>query len=157
MPDPKQYMLFGLDNLRIALPTANLLEVTLAAQISPVTSEFNFIEGVFNYRGRLIALLDIRARLNLPAKLLEPEQYFLILQVVENTVAIRVDSLFDIITISAVTLSNGVKIPDNPSTPLMVKLADEILAICDLQGLMANDVSLELLALNESLASVKNI
>jgi chemotaxis signal transduction protein len=153
MPTPTEYILCGLDTLRIAIPTDSLLEVILSVEITPVKGGYKLIEGVFNYRGKLIALLDIRSRLNLAYCPLDVDQYFLILRSCDNLLAIRVDTLFDTINISALQLSQGVNIPSSPSAPLIIKVKDEILAVCDLNGLISDDAVFELSTLSQALES----
>lgn len=151
MKELYQYLSFSLGQLNFAIPVYNVIEVVLATAITPVSAQLTLIEGVFTYRGNLIPLLDIRARLNLPRRPLDAEQCFLVLHLDEKTLALRVDTVMDTVSISPQELAGGVQIPAISSAPLMIKLADEVLAICDLQGLLADEAASQYAQLSDAI------
>jgi purine-binding chemotaxis protein CheW len=146
-----EHLIFCLDHHRFAIPITELLEVTLATAITPVSGRLSLIEGVLTYRGKLIPLLNIRARLNLESRSLDAEQCFLVLRSGDKILAVRVDSVVDTVSISSQDLASGVPIPASSSAPLMIKLAGEVLAICDLQGLLSDEAEAQYVQLNEEL------
>lgn len=146
-----QYLSFSLGQLGLAIPVSDIVEVVLATAITSVNAEFTLIEGVFTYRGTLIPLLDIRARLNLPRRPLDADQCFIVLRLGEKTLALRVDAVLDTVSISPQELADGVKVPASPSAPLMIKLADQVLAICDLPGLLADEAAEQYAQLSDAI------
>jgi purine-binding chemotaxis protein CheW len=59
--------------------------------ITPLPNAPAAIEGVVNVRGRVLPVLDVRARFRLPAKPLDPSDHFIVAAAGPRGVILRVD------------------------------------------------------------------
>ena len=73
------------------LPTADVRELVRAVTITPLPNAPAVIEGVVNVRGRVVPVLDVRARFRMPAKALDPSDHFIVASAGARGVILRVD------------------------------------------------------------------
>ena len=62
-----------------------------AVAITPLPNAPPLIEGVVNVRGRILPVLDVRARFRLPARALDPSDHFIVAAAGARGVILRVD------------------------------------------------------------------
>jgi purine-binding chemotaxis protein CheW len=84
-------LVFELDHNRYGVRTGDVVEIVRAVAYVPLPGAPRAIEGVFNLRGRLVPVLDVRSRFRLPERPLDPSQHFIIVRAGRRTVALRVD------------------------------------------------------------------
>lgn len=84
-------LVFQLDHNRHGVRTDDLLEIIRAVALVPLPGAPGVIDGVFNLRGRMVPVVDVRRALHLPLAPLDPGQHFLIVRAGPRTVALRVD------------------------------------------------------------------
>jgi purine-binding chemotaxis protein CheW len=86
-----EVLVFELEGQRYGLPTADVRELVRAVTITPLPGAPNVVEGVVNVRGRVLPVLDVRARFRLPAKALEASDHFIVASAGARGVILRVD------------------------------------------------------------------
>jgi purine-binding chemotaxis protein CheW len=86
-----EVLVFEVASQRYALPTRDVRELVRAVTITPLPDAPPVIEGVVNVRGRVLPVLDIRARFGLPARPLEPSDHFIVASAGTRGVILRVD------------------------------------------------------------------
>ncbi|MDB4885966.1 MAG: cheW [Gemmatimonadetes bacterium] len=84
----------------LALPATAVREIVRAVAITALPGAPAIIEGAVNVRGALVPVVDVRARLRLPARALDPDQFLVMLQAGDRTVALRVDEVDDLVDVS---------------------------------------------------------
>src|SRR3546814_5929025 len=89
----RQYVVFRMERLLYALPSDQVSEVAQAVAIRPLPKAGALVEGVFNCRGRLVPLLDIRRRFGLDPRPLHPAQHFIVPDLGDRLAAIRVEGV----------------------------------------------------------------
>ena len=62
-----------------------------AVAITPLPNAPALVEGVVNVRGRVLPVLDVRARFRLPARALDPSDHFIVASAGDRGVILRVD------------------------------------------------------------------
>jgi purine-binding chemotaxis protein CheW len=87
----REILVFEVEGQRYGLPTADVLELVRAVTITPLPNAPAVIEGVVNVRGRVLPVLDVRARFRLPAKPLDPSDHFIVASTGLRGVILRVD------------------------------------------------------------------
>jgi len=87
----REVLVFELGGQRYGLPTLDVTELVRAVAITRLPGAPAFIEGVVNVRGRILPVLDIRARFHLPAKPLDPSDHFIVAWAGARGVILRVD------------------------------------------------------------------
>jgi purine-binding chemotaxis protein CheW len=87
----REVLVFELEGQRYGLSTVDVRELVRAVTITRLPDASLFIEGVVNVRGRILPVLDIRARFHLPPKALDPADHFIVASAGLRGVILRVD------------------------------------------------------------------
>jgi purine-binding chemotaxis protein CheW len=90
-PRTREVLVFEVGGQKYGLPTVDVRELVRAVTITPLPNAPAVIEGVVNVRGRVLPVLDIRARFRLPAKPLDPSDHFIVASAGPRGVILRVD------------------------------------------------------------------
>jgi purine-binding chemotaxis protein CheW len=123
---------------RFAVPASLVLEVVRAVAISPLPKSPPIVEGIINYRGTLVPVLDIRQRFGLAPLPLAPEQHFLIVLTDSRPVALRVDRALDLVSIEESLIQPVDPIaPGSEYVAGLAKLPDGLLIIHDLERFLS--------------------
>jgi purine-binding chemotaxis protein CheW len=94
LPSPnhsQEILVFEVGGQRYGLPLVDVLELVRAVAITPLPDAPAVIEGVVNVRGRVLPVLDVRARFRLPARPLDPSDHFIVASAGARGVILRVD------------------------------------------------------------------
>jgi len=91
---------FEIDRDRFGIVLGDVKEIVRAVTITKLPKAPAVIEGVINARGSIIPVLDIRARFRLPPKPVEPSDQLVIARAAARIVAIRVDRVIGLITVT---------------------------------------------------------
>lgn len=90
-PRSNDYLLFELSPARFAVRAGAVREVLRAVAVSPVPNAPAVVTGVFNLRGRMVPVLDIRSRFSLAARAISPADHFVVAEASGRTVCLHVD------------------------------------------------------------------
>jgi purine-binding chemotaxis protein CheW len=90
-PRPREVLVFEVEGQKYGLPTADVRELVRAVTITPLPGAPAVIEGVVNVRGRVLPVLDMRARFRLPARSLDPSDHFIVASAGPRGVILHVD------------------------------------------------------------------
>jgi purine-binding chemotaxis protein CheW len=82
-----------LGEVTVGLPSMAVREIVRAVAITPLPGAPSIAEGAINVRGEIVPVIDVRHRLSLPARALDPDQLLVILSVNDRVLAIRVDDV----------------------------------------------------------------
>ena len=86
-----QLLTFRIGDQRFALAAETVREVVRAVAIAPLAGAPRVVEGGVNVRGRVVPVLDLRARFALPAQPLLPEEHLVLAMAGDRLVALRAD------------------------------------------------------------------
>lgn len=116
----------------LALPAMAVREVVRAVAIAPLPGAPSIIEGAVNLRGALVPVIDVRGRLRLPPRPIDPDQFLVILQAGSRTVAVRVDEVEDLVDVDAMGIERtGTLSPALEGLAGLSARADGVLVIFD--------------------------
>ena len=87
----REVLVFEVAGQTYGLPTDDVRELVRAVAITPLPSAPAVIEGVVNVRGRVLPVLDLRARFHLPARALDPSDHFIVAAAGPRGGILRVD------------------------------------------------------------------
>ena len=90
---------FELDNRRHAFRADDVVQVVQMVEISPLLGAPAVIEGIVNVRGTIVPVFDLRSRLGLPPRAIDPAQHLVILASGARSSAVRVDAADDFVSI----------------------------------------------------------
>jgi len=77
-----KYLVFSIGEERYGIPIAKVREVIRHEKITPVHEASAFLKGVINLRGKIIPVLDMRAKLGLTEREYTDRTVFVIVEVV---------------------------------------------------------------------------
>ncbi|OQY00658.1 MAG: hypothetical protein B6I20_08460 [Bacteroidetes bacterium 4572_117] len=100
---PNSYLTFQLNNERFAIHVSKLLNIIELIPVTQVPKSPDFIKGVINLRGSILAVIELKMKLNLEASNYTKESCIVVLQVLvegePTDVGVIVDSVHDVIEI----------------------------------------------------------
>lgn len=96
-----QFVVFTLDEQRYAVPLSAVERIVRMVEITPVPHTLEIVLGVINAQGRIIPVVDIRKRLRLPAREPHPSDHLLIARTAKRGVALMVDAVSEVVTLSS--------------------------------------------------------
>jgi purine-binding chemotaxis protein CheW len=96
----RQILVFSVANRELGLDISCVREVLRPQSICPLPRTPPFIEGVINLRGHLVALIDLRKRLNARQIEDESKKRIIVCKVNKSIVGLTVNSLKEIIALS---------------------------------------------------------
>ncbi|WP_434384460.1 chemotaxis protein CheW [Melittangium boletus] len=137
-PSPREVLLFTLEAQRYALPVEDVRELVRAVRLTPLPQAPDVVEGLFNLRGELIPVLDMRRRFRLPVRRLSPMDHFIIAQAGERAVALRVDRAEGLIPVEADLLDATPRhLPGVGYVAGALKLPDGLVLLHDLRTFLS--------------------
>jgi purine-binding chemotaxis protein CheW len=99
-----------------ALPASSVAQVLRMAAPAPVPDAPAHVRGVLNVHGRLVAVIDVRARLGAGSRPPSPHDRLLLVEDGERLVALEVDEVLDVRALDASALEPA---PAAGSSPLV--------------------------------------
>jgi purine-binding chemotaxis protein CheW len=92
---------FSLDGVRLALPMDAVGNALAACERVPLPGAPASVAGAVNLHGEIVPILDLRSRLQVPARRLAASDYFVTVQVGDRTVALIASDIEGAIEIAA--------------------------------------------------------
>lgn len=127
-------LVFEVGGLRYALPASDVRELARAVTIVPLPKAPAIVEGIINVRGRVVPVLDIRARFRLPRRALSHTDHFILAQTDERMVALRADRAVDLTQVDAEDIEEPhALVPGAEYVSGVAKLPDGLVLIHDLR------------------------
>jgi purine-binding chemotaxis protein CheW len=145
-PRGREILVFELDGRRYGLPASEVRELLRAVSIVPLPLSGPAIEGVVNLRGRVIPVLNLRARLGLPARAVVPSDHMIVAQSGGRLLALRVDRALDL-----VQLDDEADLAEGTEGVRVARLADGLAPLLDLRTVLAGE------GLPEALGAALNV
>jgi len=129
---------FMVGNEEFAVPILNIQEIIKPIESTRVPSTPEYIVGVFNLRGSVIPLIDLRVKFGYPKQRFTDETRFIVIRTDEQTSGFVIDKLTEAIRISE---SNIDPVPENMSDEDnhiygVGKQEDKILTILNVDNLL---------------------
>lgn len=113
--ESRKYLIFIVDDLKIGLDAESVVEImnTHTATYLPMMPDY--IRGIFNMRGQIIPIMDIRLRLGKPMK--EEDPLLIVLDYSGTQLGIQVDSV-----------ESMIDIPNGSITPIPSQSAQKLVS-----------------------------
>ena len=97
-------LLTSLAGTRLGFSALAVREIVRSVAIAPFPGAPAIIEGALNLHGRLVPVVDVRHRLDLPALPNSPDQFLVVLETSDRFIAIRVDDIDEVLEIATTDL-----------------------------------------------------
>jgi len=131
-------VVFSLGNQRYALPLPAVDRVVRMVAITPLPKAPGIVLGVVNFQGRVIPVINMRRRFNLPEKDIALTDQLVVAHTSQRSVALVADAVHDVITSSAQSLIETENIvPGVEYVEGVVKLGDGMILIHDLDKFLS--------------------
>ena len=138
-----QLLTFKLDDQEYALDIGNVVQVVRMVALTRPPKAPDYMEGMFNLRGKVIPVINVRQRYNLPSKPHDLDTQLLIAKAHDKTLAITVDVVSEVLTLSTETIEAPDQIgPDLEYLKAVAKVGDRLILILDPDTLMTPVVDL---------------
>lgn len=150
-PGDLTVLIFEVDEHRYGVEASEIKEIVLAVLPSRLAQHPGVIEGLINVRGRITAVLDLRARFGLNRRAIIASDVLLLCEISGRQLALRADAAIELLSVPARELAT----PAEATTAALYargvcRLPDGLLFICDLPSFLREA---ELLALDDALAA----
>lgn len=96
-----KYLTFSLADEVYAIDICYVTEIIGILKITKVPDMPSFIKGVINLRGKVIPVMDVRARFSLPAREYDERTCVVVVNVVDNAMGLVVDRVNEVMDIPA--------------------------------------------------------
>jgi purine-binding chemotaxis protein CheW len=137
-PHHVHLLVFELEGIRIAIPSATVHEVVRAVAISPLPRAPAAIEGVINARGTLVPVFDLRQRLGLAARPLAPHHHLVLARSGARPAALRVDRAVELVAVTEADIESAERVaPGAGYGSAVAKLPDGLVVIHDLERFLS--------------------
>lgn len=97
-------LLTSLAGTRLGFSALAVREIVRSVAIAPFPGAPAIIEGALNLHGRIVPVVDVRHRLDLPALPNSPDQFLVVLETSDRYIAIRVDDIDEVLDIATTDL-----------------------------------------------------
>lgn len=138
MSDNNQLVVFTLDEYLYAVPLATVEMVVRLVEVTPLPKAPRIVTGVINLRGRIVPVLDMRARFGLPQRGMRLGDQLIIARTSRRTVAMLVDESRGVMECPADnTVAAEEIVPGMEYVTGVLKLADGMLFIHNLDEFLS--------------------
>lgn len=124
---------------RCGFPTAGVEQVLRACAVALLPGAPPWVEGAFDLRGRMVVVVDLRARLGLLQRPLKPSDCFVVVSLRGRPVALRVDRAEDLVTLEASRVGRGGGLFEGRPIAGAVALSDGLLVVYDLDSFLTEE------------------
>ncbi len=136
---------FGVDILKVQ-------EIIRVLEVTRVPNCPEFVEGVINLRGKIVPVVDLRLRFNLPQIEKDNNTRIIVVELEQKTVGFLVDQVKEVIRIDTAIIEPPPELVTNVQTRYITgvaKLEDRLLILLDLDRVLTT-AQQELLTLEEA-------
>jgi purine-binding chemotaxis protein CheW len=136
--EARQLVAFALGHEEFGVPITRVQEIIRHTKPRPMPGSPTHVEGVINLRGRIIPVVDLRARLCAPGERLEDSK-IVIVELASATVGIEVDEVREVLTVQAEDCEpapQGTSSVSGDAIDSVAKLGGRLLVILDLDNLL---------------------
>lgn len=98
-------LVFKLNGEQYGIAADAVVEIIRAVALKPLPSLPNGLTGVFDLRGEIVPVVDVRKRFNIAGKPLDPSDHFVIVRLHDSLVGLHVDQAVELEEIDDISLS----------------------------------------------------
>lgn len=129
---------------RLGFPAAAVAEVLPMVRVTPLPGSPPVVRGVVDIRGRVTAVLDVRARLGLEPRPDAPSDRLVVTTARQRPVALPVDHAEDLVDVPAPDLHPVPHVAPEGLVAGVARLADGLLLVHDVDRFLGADEAVEL-------------
>lgn len=157
MPDlSNKYLIFTINTEIYGVPISKVREVIRFVTITPLHEASKFLKGVINLRGRIIPIIDMRAKFGIQEKDYNDRTIFIIVDVSGSkdtvNIGIAVDSVHDVVDIKDEELEKTPDIGLRLKTQYLygiAKIREKMLMILNMDKILTSDEVVDISTLDK--------
>jgi purine-binding chemotaxis protein CheW len=138
-----QLVSFKLSNEEFGVDILKVQEINRMLTITEVPNSPDFVDGVVNLRGRIIPVIDLRSKLNMPRKEHDNKTRIVVVEIDGTTVGFVVDEVSEVLripkNITEPPPSMVIKGIDSDYITAVAKLEDRLLILLDLNKILSQE------------------
>jgi purine-binding chemotaxis protein CheW len=137
----QEFLTFTLGAEEYAIDILRVQEIRGYDQVTAIANSPAFIKGVINLRGAIVPIVDLRIKFNLPSVTYDQFTVVIILNVRERIVGAVVDSVSDVIALTAQEVKPPPEFGGSFDTEYLLGLAtvsERMLILVDIEKLMSS-------------------
>ena len=137
-----QLVSFKIDNEEFGIDILNVQEINKMTQITKVPNSPKFVEGVINLRGRVIPVVNLRVKMDLPNKEYDKDTRIIVVDLTGKTVGFLVDSVSEVLRIPRNIMEPPPSIVAGINSNYITavgKLEDGLLILLDLEQILKQE------------------
>ena len=133
-------VVFRVDGQRYALPVRTVERIVAAVEVTPLPGAPDTVLGAIEVAGRIVAVMDLRARFGLPRRGITPADQLLLATTQKRTVALAIDEAEAVVDLpDAAVLTVAGVMSENEPWRGAVRLDDGLVLIHDLERFLSAD------------------
>ncbi len=144
-----QLVIFSLAKEEYGLPITKVQEINRLVPITKLPQAPSFMEGIINLRGRIIPVVDLRKRFQLPSADANEDTRIIIVEINGQTVGIIVDSVTEVVRLAA----NNVE----PPPPAFILDAQYIYGVGKLDNRLVILLNIDKILTSQEEIALKNV
>lgn len=129
---------------RCGLPAAAVREVHRMVAVVPVPGAPAVVDGVVDVRGEIVPVLELRARLGLPRRVVTPDDQLVLVGAASRVLGVRVDAVADLVLLSTAVVQAGDDLRWSPHLDGVVRTGDGLLLALDPVSFLLDDEAADL-------------
>jgi len=137
-----RYLTFRLHDESYGINIAAVTEIIGLQKITPIPEVPAFIRGVINLRGKIIPIMDVRLRFNLPERPYNDRTCIIVVGVQDVAVGLAIDEVQEVVRIDPAQIDPAPTFVDNSQHQFingLGKQGDDVKVLLDVERLIRKD------------------
>lgn len=142
LPTALEFLAFTLGQEEYGIDIQKVQELRGYDAVTHIANSPDFIKGVVNLRGVIVPIIDMRIKFNLGSPVYDQFTVVIILTIAGRTIGMVVDSVSDVITLTAEQVKPAPQMSGALDTDYLIGLGtldDRMLILVDIDRLMSSD------------------
>lgn len=148
--EESQWVTFSLEKENYAIRVLKVIEIQRHSGISSIPNASPHVLGIINLRGKIICVIDTRAKFGLPDFEITDNTRIIIIEANENMIGLLVDDVDEVITIKQSEINDAPNIGSNKKAPFIESvyyINNKLVVLLNLDRILSNDEFQEITSL----------
>ncbi len=142
LSDHLQCVTFTLAEETYAIDVMQVQEVLRVSEIAPVPGAPDYVLGIINLRGNVVAVIDARARFGLPPHEMDDMTRIVIIEAKDNVIGILVDSVAEVVELDKSEIEPAPAVGNDETARYIKGVANHngnLIILVDLNNLLSEE------------------
>lgn len=137
-----QWVTFKLAGEKYGINVMQVQEVLRYSEIAPVPGAPDYVLGIINLRGKVVTVVDIRARFVLPSAEVTDNSRIVVIEAEDHVIGILVDSVAEVVYLRQSEMETAPSVGNDESAKFIQGVChknDELLILIELDKLLSDE------------------